>query len=672
MAVSSTSSTTSVLDVESIVSQLMSVEQKPLTRIATKEASYQSKLTAFGSLKSSLSQFQTAIKALSNISKFQTATATAANTSVASAVAGASAVPGSYSLEVSKLAQSQKLATAGQSSTTDVIGNGVISFDFGTITGGTLDSSGKYSGASFASNGSGIKTVTIDSTNNSLEGIRDAVNKANIGVTATIVNDGGTSPYRLSFSAANSGSANSMKISVANDPVASTALSDLLANDPAGTQALSETMTAQNAEFKVDGIAISKSTNAVSDVIEGVTLNLLAKNSGSPTTITVARDTASVTAAVNSFVSAYNTIASALKSTSAYNASTKVAGALNGDSSVRSIQSQLRGVLNAPVAGGASAFSLLSQVGVSMQKDGTLAVDDTKLQSALKTNFNDFAGLFAEAGKTTDSLVAYSGASTSTKAGAYAVTVTQLATKGSTQGSAAAGLNITTGSNDTLQVQLDGVTTTITLSQGNYANADALAAEIQSKINGDASFVKAGATAKVTQSGGVLTITSDRYGSASNASIVGGNGQADLQLSAGTTLAGKDVAGTINGVAATGAGQTLTGADDDDSEGLSIKITGGTTGTRGTINYSQGYAFQFNAIVDSLLDSDGLLAARTDGLNATIASLEKDKLRITDGLDAIEARYRAQYAALDVLLSNMNSTSTYLTQQLDAIANISS
>ena len=658
------------LDVNSIVTQLMSVEQQPLTTLAKKEASFQAKLSGFGTLKGALSQFQTAVAALSDISKFQSVRATPADATTASASATASAAPGTYALEVSKLAQAQKLAAAGQASDSAAISNGVISFDFGTIAGGSFNSTtGKYTGAGFTTNGSGIKTVTIDATNNSLSGIRDAINKANIGVSATIINDGGSSPYRLALSTTATGNSNSLKISVADDVAGgSTALSTLLNHDPAGSQAFSETLAAQNAEFKIDGIAISKNSNTVSDAITGVTLNLTKTNSGSPSNITVARDTASVLSSVNAFVKSYNDISQTLRDAAAYNATTKTGAILNGEATVRTIQNQIRNVLTAPVAGGASAFTLLSNVGVTLQKDGLLAVDSTKLQAAMDSNFSGFAGLFAAAGKSSDSLVAYSGASSKTTPGAYSVNVTQLATKGNTVGTGAAGLNITTGVNDTLQVQLDGVTATITLGQANYANAAALATEIQSKINGATSFVGAGSTATVSEASGALTITSNRYGSASNASIIGGTGQTDLNFGSGALItAGLDTAGTINGVAATGSGQFLTGATGNASEGISLKINGGSTGARGTVNYSQGYAYQFNKLATSLLGADGPISSRTDGINASLKSLGKNRDQINIRLAATEKRYRAQFTALDLTISSMTKTSTFLTQQLAAL-----
>lgn len=659
------------LDVEGIVSKLMSVERQPLTKLARLEASYQTKLSGFGTLKGALSAFQTAVRGLSDITKFQGLKAAAADATVATVSASSSAVPGTYSLKVTQLAQSQKLVAAGVASEATPVGQGVISFDFGSITGGTFDAAtGKYTGAAFASSGSGVKTVTIDGSNDSLSGMRDAINKAAIGVSATIVNDGSGTPYRLALTSTATGLPTSMKISVADADPGVPSLSTLLNHDPAGSQALEQKSTAQNAEFTVDGIAVSKASNNITDVVAGVNFTLLKTNTD-PTAVTITRDTAAVTTAVNDFVKAYNEISKNFVDATAYNATTKTAAILNGEAAVRGMQGQMRAVLSNAIGGGASAFSRLSEIGVTLQKDGNLAADATKLGNAITNNFSDVAGLFASVGKSSDSLIAYKTFTTATKAGAYALNVSQLATKGSASGTAAAGLTID-ASNDTIDVLLNGVTSTITLTQKAYASAAELATELQSKINGASDFSGAGSAVTVTEAGGVLSMTSNKFGSASTVSITGGTGQANLNfVSTGpTVLTGLDVAGTINGMPATGNGQVLTSSTGSDSEGLAVTVAGGALGARGNINFSQGYAYQFDQLTSSILGTTGSLQARTDGLNASIKGLSKTQQDLTARLNVIEKRYRAQFTALDLTISRMNTTSQFLSQQLASLSSL--
>ncbi len=480
-------------------------------------------------------------------------------------------------------------------------------------------------------------------------------------MTASIVNDGSATPNRLVLTETTTGKASSMKISVDGDA----ALGALMNHDPAGVQGMKETVTAQNAEFKLDGLDISTASNNAANVIEGVTLKLTKTNVGTPASITVARDTDAVVKSVNEFVTAYNAINKTMKDLTAYNETTKTGAVLNGDATARSISTQLRGLLTAPIGTGGTAFTVLSEIGVTV-KAGVMAVDDAKLKKAMESNFGDIAGLFASVGKPTDSLVAFKGAGDKTVPGNYAVNVTQLAAKGSATASAAAGLMID-ASNKSMDITLDGKTATITLGEGTYATAEALATEVQSKINGNAIFSGNGSAVSVTSDAGKLSITSNRFGSGSSISFASGAGADNLMGATPVSTTGLDVAGTIGGLAATGSGKILTGGPGN-AEGLALQVEG--LGARGTVNYSQGYAFQFDKFTKNLLDTTGPLTLRTEGINASIKQLTDNRLRMVDRLADVEKRYRAQYTSLDATISKMNSTSAYLSQQLSALSNL--
>jgi len=659
------------LDVNSIVSQLMAVERQPINKLNVKEAGYQTKLSAYGSVKGGVAGFQTAVQGLSSASKFQSLTATPSDATVFSASASSIAVAGTYSLEVTSLAQAQKLVATGQASSTNAIGTGAsttVTFDFGTISGGTFNSTtGKYTGSAFASNGAGTASITIDSGNNSLQGICDAINAAQAGVTATIINDGSGTPYRLALSSDSNGVSNSMKITVSGDAT----LSSLLAHDPAGTQNLAQTVTAQNADFKVNGVTVSKTSNTVSDVIQGVTLTLN-KITSSAATLTVARDTASVGNSISSFVKAYNDLAAMLKNASAYNAATKQGAILQGDSTVRSLQSQLRSMLSTPVIGTTGILTTLSDVGVTFQKDGTLALNQTKLDSAIASNFSDIASLFAAVGKGTDSLVSFSSATSSTKAGNYAVNITQIAAKGGITGDLIVpATGNTIDASTTVNVTLDGVTASVALTAGTYTNSQ-LTTMLQSAINGTSAFSSVGSSVAATINGsGFMSITSSKYGLVSDVSMTSGTGTAisDFMGTVTSGTPGVDVAGLIGGITATGSGQILSAASGD-PQGLSITINGGAFGARGVLNYSHGYAYLLNNWSTSILASDGILTSRTDGIGRTITDIGKQRSAMETRLIGIEKRYRAQFTALDQMLSSMNTTSTFLTQQLDQLAKL--
>ena len=665
------------LDVNSIVTQLMAVEQKPLAALATKEVSIQSEISAYGTVRGALAGLQSAVQGLSDASKFQIGkSASSSANDVLAATATSDAVNGSFAVEVSKLAQAQRLASAGVASSTAVVGNGTLTIDFGTISGGTFNStSGQYSGASFTSNGNGAKTISIDASNNSLEGIRDAINKAGIGVSASIVNDGSNTPYRLALSVANAGSSNSLKISVSGDP----ALSALLANDPSGTQNLQETATAQNSELKINGIAISKSSTVIADAIQGVTLNLSKTNVGSPATVTVSSSNSAIGNAVSAFVKAYNDAKKTLDSVTAYDGSSAKAGGtvgksgpLQGDATIRRMQYQIRQMFSTQVAGVDSSYNSLAKVGIAFQKDGTLSLDNTKFQKAVDASYGNVLALFAATGNASDSLVKYNSSTTATKAGQYDINISALASKGSLAGSAVTtGLTITAGSNDTLGVTLNGVSSSVTLEAKTYASVDALAAEIQTKINGNSAF--SGSSVAIAASGNAasftLAATSNLYGSTSNFSVSGN--AASLFGASPVATAGVDVAGTIGGNSATGTAQKLMG-NSGASDGLAVNVTGGAVGDRGSISFSRGFASQLDGLLSDFLGSKGLIASRTDGLNASIKGIGVQRDKLNQRLADTEKRYREQFTALDVTLGQLSRTQSYMTQQLAALAPSSS
>jgi len=622
------------LDVNGIVNQLMIAERQPLNILNRQEQVYNQKLSAFGQVRSALATFQTALNDLSNGSKFQALSATSSDTKVLNASASGKAIPASYQIGVTQLAQQHKVASAGYATTDAVVGSGTLNIQFGTYDSGLN---------SFTANADkAAKSISIAPANNTLAGIRDAINAANAGVTATVVNDGTAAGNRLVLTSSDSGASNSLKISVTDDdgtPLNTTGLS-ALAYDPSAAvgsgKNLEQKATALDALLDIDGIAVKQSTNTVKDAIDGVTLNLAQTNVGQKLTLVVGRDSKAVTDAVQAFVTSYNGASSTLKSLTAFKGPGAQNGILLGDSTARGIQVQMRDLLNTSINSG-GALTTLSQIGVSFGSDGTLSLDNAKLTTAINTNFDGIAALFAKAAKTTDSLVSYSNSTTKTQPGTYAVNVTQLATRGASVGSVAASLTVGAGINDGLNLTVDGNVVSVTLA--------------------------ASGSVLVSQSGGVLTVTSARYGSSSQSAVTGGNGMASL-FGTPVTSSGVDVVGTLNGATATGSGQSLTGAVGNASEGLVLRINGGALGARGNVTYSTGYAYQVSAYLDTVLRDDGSLKTRTAGLDSSIKSLDKRQEQLEARLAQTEKRYRAQFSSLDTMLNSMNNTSAFLTQQL--------
>jgi flagellar hook-associated protein 2 len=371
------------LDVESIVTQLMTIESRPLSLLAAKEASYQAKLSAFGQIKSVLSSLQTATTALNDADKFAATKASSSGDGGFTVSSSAGAASGSYSVDVMQMAKIQRISTPA--TTSFVPADGKLTIDFGTVS--------EVNGTNTFVDDVPARTASLDFTGSTLEELRDAINgDSTLGIKASIVNNGTQNQLVLSGTA--TGANMAFKLTGENGLAG-------LSFDPAATPAPTDTMysvqASQDARVKVDGIEITRGKNSISDVIEGVTLTLTKEPSGTETslvnTVTVSEDQSSAKSAIEAFVKAYNEVSSTLKSLTAYNSETSTASTLTGDSTARNISSQLRSSFSAAFNGLGNATTM-SQVGISFESDGTLSFDSTKFSTALSDPDMDVSALF--------------------------------------------------------------------------------------------------------------------------------------------------------------------------------------------------------------------------------------------------------------------------------------
>ncbi|MBK7543548.1 MAG: flagellar filament capping protein FliD [Candidatus Competibacteraceae bacterium] len=670
MATITASGMGSGMDINGLVTQLMAAERQPATqRLDRKEAALQTKISAIGNFKSALSTFRSALSGLKDANTFQaTAKAAVANDKLFTASASTGAPAGSYSVKVDQLAQAQRLATSADQrfkSLTDEVGTGTLTFQFGSY-GGTEAS------PTFTANPEqSVKTINITAANNTLSGLAKAINDAKIGVQASIVNDGGG--YRLVLGSTNTGAANSLKITAADGDGnnADVAGLSLLAYDP--TQSVGsgknmiQTLAGQDARAVIDGLAVTSASNTLKEAIPGVTVDLKSTDSAA-TTLAVSQDNSAISGGVQSFVKAFNELANTVKALTSYNAETKQAGALQGDFSVRSIFGQLRGELGKMVSGASPQLDSLADLGITTERDGTLKLDSGKLQKAVAVDPQGVAGLFARAGRTTDPLVKYASATNDSKTGDYAVAVSQLATQGSYAGSAVtltAGSLTLDSSNNTFALKVNGAQSgTISLSQGTFTPAQ-LAADLQSQINGDSALKAAGASVSVSFSGDKFTLTSASYGASSSIQFTAANAALGFSTGAAGSTPGKDVQGTIGGSEATGSGRKLTGAGGG-ATGIAVEVLGGSAGERGKVSLSDGLAQRLDNLLNDVLSGDGPLNGRTESLNKQVDRLGDEREKLDTRMTSLESRYRAQFMAMDKLVSQLTATGNYLTQQLSA------
>ena len=351
------------LDLNSLLDQLESAERQQLTPIVQQQKSYQAKISAFGRLENALTSFQEAAAKLADAESFR-AVKTDISSESLTVSADEEAVVGSYDIEVTQMARRYSIASAGLVDKTEALGAGSVDFTLGN-------------GENFS--------VTVDESDSSLEDIRDAINKADAGVSASIVNDGSGQPYRLVLSSSDTGT---------DAAIASVNFTGL--GGQLGLDAATE-VQARNAELTVNGIAIESQGNRVEGAIQGVVLNI--DDAGSAT-LDITRDSGAIQKNVESFVSAYNDLQDTLSELTGYNGDTGSAGTLLGNATVRGVETQLRSLMGEAVSD--AGFSTLGELGISLELNGTLEMDEEALGDAVANRLGDLAGFFAGAAGDTE------------------------------------------------------------------------------------------------------------------------------------------------------------------------------------------------------------------------------------------------------------------------------
>ncbi len=375
------------LDVSSIVTSLMSLEKRPLTLLQTRASTMQTQLSAFGSLKSQISSLGDVATRLANASNWNPLRADSTDSASVSATAASAAKAGKHTLEVQQLAQAQALNSGAYATPTSFVGTGTLTLEIGTTAAGVFT----------AKSGSSPVPLTIDASKQSLAGVRDAINAAGAGVTASIVTSGGSS--RLVLRSAD-GADSSIRLTATDDDGNDTDAAGLsaLAFDPAATAGagknLTQTSTAQDAKFTLNGLALTSATNTPADVMEGITLSLK-KVTTAPVDVTVSVETVAVRKNVNDFVNAYNSLNALVKAQTVADPGGNSNGVLQGDFTARSLLSSMRNMLHGAVTGLSSPASL-SSAGIELQRDGSLTINETKFAPLLQTP-DKLSALFGQA-----------------------------------------------------------------------------------------------------------------------------------------------------------------------------------------------------------------------------------------------------------------------------------
>ena len=664
------------LDVEGLVTRLMEAERLPLEqRLIRRETTITQDISALGSLKGALSSLQTGIVSANSPGTYSRKIASSSDSDSLTATASAQAALGSYSVTVSNLASAVSLAVRSDfSSLSDTVGSGTLTFTLGatkyTQDNGDPPNTANDTYDSFvAKAGASSHTVTIDSSNNTLSGVRDAINAANIDVTASIVKEG--SAYRLLFSGRQTGAENGIQVAVVDTGDSNNAdgngLSRLAFNSAVGTANVYQTAAATDASFSINGLALTNASNAITDAVTGLSLSLR-KVTSSPATISINDNKSGIKAAINAFVSSYNQFGNTYQSLTGYDSNTGIGGQLQGDFTARSIGNQLRVVLGSKADDYDGPFSRMAEIGVSLSAAGQLVVDDTKLEAAFSKDFDSVAGVLTRhAASSNSGALRMSSLTDSVPKGTYAVEITSMATSGALTATVpSAGFPVAIdGSSDEFVLSVDGVKSgVIALTQTSYTSLSQIASELQTKINADSQLRGVSKAVTVTVSGDDIEVRSNSLGSSSSVSISNSGSDstiAALGLSLATASVGTDLVGKINGAAGVAAGNLLSGAEGSLAAGLSLEVVS-TTG--GQITVSDGVLEKIDNLLSALLGADNSMDSRMGSLKLQADSLKSEREVMERRLEGVEARYRRQFNALDMLLSQLNGTGSFVTDQL--------
>ncbi|GAA5316125.1 MAG: hypothetical protein AseanaTS_13300 [Candidatus Pelagadaptatus aseana] len=606
-----------------LIDDLVAVERESADkRINAEQENLDTQVSELGNVASQAESLRAAANALTLTSSFQTNTTSSTNDSALTATASSLASPGVYTIETSQLARSQTIASAEYGDLDAVLGEGELVFTFGDVD----YDSGTPSFSFTADSEAAVRKLNIDASNHTITGIRDAVNNADMGIEATIVDTG--SGYRLLFTSEETGENNGFTVSV-NNP--SNGLDSLSFDDDSTT--MLQTVDAKNAEFKVNGLDITRESNLVAGVINGLTLNLKQDSAG-PVTLTVERDTAAVTERMQTMVDAYNELKTTVNGLTAFDPDTGLGSIFTGDNTIRRLITSSQNILTSAVSSlNGTDFRTMSEVGISTNGEtGLLIFDSGTFQSALQSDAESLSTLFGIGATATDSLIDYVSSSNDTQAGDYEIVISRVAEQAQLLGLSTSGEPfVIDAGNDGFKVQVDSqYSDQITLARGTYTG-DELAEAIQSAINTDVNIQDAGKSVEVNYNAAEqrFELTSGSYGASSNLGFVSTDTTTALTLGLREPQQGGHSGDTVSLLKTTddfASAVTINGGNDD----FTLSVDGVTSNSIQIANGSYSSGDDLAQAIQAAINDDSNFKA--EGLTANVAfegDLETGKLTMS-------------------------------------------
>jgi len=651
------------IDTLALVDQLTEIERSvPQQRLDKKEELLKAQLSDFGILRSAFSTLEQSLEVLGDPDTFDAKSLSFPDTNlIVPEKLEADALSGSYQLEVSQIARAQSLSSGAFSDPNDAVGEGTLTIRFGSFDAGittfTEDTS-KTGG-----------TITIDSSNNSLTGLRDAINNSDLGVQASIIYDG--TNYRLLISAP-SGEKNEVEIVVAESggTPSNNDGNDLsrFAFNITGAQ-LNEEQSGQDAQLKVNGLSVTRESNQIDDVIQGLKFTIANSSLTEVVNLSITEDKNIPEQSVRDFVAVYNTFLETVGKLTGFDSELEDYGSLKTDPLARNLLARLRSVIGAAVPGISGGFTSLTNIGIRTERDGSLSIDEKDFATGFDDNIELVKAIFTPRTSSDSSLVEVTGFSSRSVPGTYAVNITNTATNGSLLAGLTAGFPIdTTGKDYSFDITVDGVaSTTLTLPDTTVYNSSAeLEAALQSLINNDANLLAANASLTVAFVTDHFEFTSNSLGSNSNVSVsVIGADSGELGLSVQVGTAGSNVAGTIDNLVGFTLGNVLLPKLGSDAEGLSLRVAPGAT--TASITFSRGFAGELSLVINDFLKTSGLISQREASIRSDLNEVGEDNDKLDRRIEAFRARLQSQFIASERIIRSLQIAGTFFENLADTL-----
>jgi len=643
------------IDTRSLVNQLVELERAPEEqRLDRREEKLEAQISGFGMLRSAVDTLDNALTPLSDPDTFNAKSASISDTSLMTVnELNPNAVPGNYRIRIDQVAQSQSLSSAGYESLSSEVGQGSLNLRFGSWEDGSFTLDPEAEGA----------VIEIDDSNNTLGGLRDAINRADVGVQASIVGQAGN--YQLLLTSP-TGATRELEIT-ADEAAGEPGLANFNFNE--GATNLTEQQAGQDAILRVNGLEVVRQNNTITDVIDGLEFDIFNSNPNEEISINVSEDRSQAEEAIRLFVDSYNEFYKEVQTLLSRDEGEDGKGSLQNDPLARNMMRSMRSLLGGAVPGIEDGFNSLANMGIRTKLDGTLEIvedgSSTDFRAAMDNNFDMVRNLFVPNTNSDSSRIDVTNFGSRTQAGSYEVEITQNATKGIFEGNElGAGIEFpldTSGKDYSFTIRVDGNEANISLPEGAvYESGEELASELQSLINLDSNVRAGNARINVGFENNALSFQSNAWGAQSRVefSNVSADMQADLGVSDGSGVNGLNVEGTIGGVEGFGFGNVLRGATGSPTEGLSMIVAQGATSA--TVNFSRGFGASLASMTNSYVRSSGLIANRESNIRNDLSEVADQRERLDRRSEAFRARQEAQFRAMEQIVRSLNNTGDFL------------